>query len=133
MHSITKVGMAVISDGKILLVRKRGNSYLILPGGKPEAGEDDLTALSREIKEELGCQIRSTTLRYSGCFTDVAAGMKNTTVSVRLYIGSLEGDPRPCAEIESLEWLPVSETENPALAPSLRNSILPCLAEAVSP
>jgi 8-oxo-dGTP diphosphatase len=54
---ITKVGLAVIKADHLLLVRKRGTISYILPGGKPERGEDDVAALCREIDEELGCRV----------------------------------------------------------------------------
>ncbi|MBV7522580.1 NUDIX domain-containing protein [Ensifer sp. ENS12] len=128
MRTILKVGLAVISEGKILLVRKRGGEHLILPGGKPEGDEEDIEALEREIWEELGCCVERDSLSYSGCFSDQAAGLNDTFVSVRLYIGVLTGAPQPLAEIEALDWHPIQDWDNPLLAPSLRNSILPRLA-----
>lgn len=130
MRMILKVGLAVISDGKILLVRKRGGSHLILPGGKPEGDENDIETLERELAEELGCGVERETLVFSGCFGDQAAGLNATTVSVRLYTGSLEGTPRPLSEIEELYWHPVRKSDDPVLAPSLRNFILPALAQS---
>jgi 8-oxo-dGTP diphosphatase len=41
----------------MLVVRKRGTAIFMKPGGKREPGEDDLTALAREIDEELGCRL----------------------------------------------------------------------------
>lgn len=133
MRTISKVGIAVISDRRILLVRKKGGQHLILPGGKPELGEDDLMALEREIEEELGCLIERQSLLFCGCFTDRAAGLFDTMVVVQLYRGELCGKPTPCAEIEAIDWFPIDDHENPLLAPSLRNSILPSLARLAKP
>ncbi|MGO7668526.1 NUDIX domain-containing protein [Rhizobium ruizarguesonis] len=130
MRTILKIGLAVISEGRILLVRKKGGEHLILPGGKPEEGEDDIDTLEREVGEELGCGIERTSLNYSGCFSDRAAGLGETLVSVRLYIGELTGTPQPRAEIEALDWYPIQASDSPLLAPSLRNSILPSLARS---
>ncbi len=46
-----RIVAAVIRDdaGRVLLVRKRGTKAFMQPGGKLDAGEDDITALSREI------------------------------------------------------------------------------------
>jgi len=38
----------------MLLVRKRGTQVFMQRGGKRDAGEDDATALARELDEELG-------------------------------------------------------------------------------
>jgi 8-oxo-dGTP diphosphatase len=52
---IHKVGLAVVSGDRLLVVRKRGTGTFILPGGKPEGSEGDLATLAREVDEELGC------------------------------------------------------------------------------
>ena len=70
-----KIVAALIRDhsGRVLLVRKRGTKAFMQPGGKLDAGEDDITALSREISEELGCILdpdfgsASRRVRCGGC------------------------------------------------------------------
>ncbi len=126
-REILKIGLAVVQDGCLLLVRKRGSDCYILPGGKPERGEDDLTALAREIGEELGCTFIPEGINYLGVFRDRAAGIADTDVVVRLYIGALVGDPIPQAEIEQLIWFDPRTDANKELAPSLTNSIVPRL------
>lgn len=123
---IFKVGLAVTDGDRLLVVRKKGGYRYILPGGKPEKGEGDLETLSREIFEELGCAIEHNTLEFLGAFTDTAADMSDTTVTVRLYGGRLEGMPSAKAEIETLRWISRGEDDN-SLAPSLKNQILPFL------
>lgn len=125
-REILKIGLAVMDGMRVLLVRKKGGFKFILPGGKPERGEEDLETLQREIQEELGCEIDAQTIEFLGSFTDAAADMSNTTVTVRLYRGCLEGKPSPKSEIETLRWISYGEDEG-SLAPSLRNQILPFL------
>jgi len=126
-REIVKIGLAVLQDGCLLLVRKRGSDCLILPGGKPERGEDDLTALSREIDEELGCALDPHRICYLGTFRDRAAGLADTEVVVKLYAGTLVGDPIPQGEIEQLLWFDPCTDTSTELAPSLTNSIVPYL------
>ena len=127
-REILKIGLAVTDAGRLLVVKKKGTSSYILPGGKPEEGESDLQALAREIEEELGCQLNPATIAFLGCFSDTAAEMANTRVTVRLYGAQLLGDPSPRSEIETLKWFcPVAENGN-SLAPSLQNQIVPFLS-----
>lgn len=125
--SILKIGLAVTKQDRLLVVRKKGGSCYILPGGKPEPGESDFEALSREIGEELGCRLNSGTVEFLGSFTDAAADSENATVTVRLYAAQLVGTPNPQSEIETLKWFSPSAHSANALAPSLRNHIVPFL------
>jgi 8-oxo-dGTP diphosphatase len=124
-RTVLKVGLAVIRNGKLLLVRKRGLEHLILPGGKPEAGESEIEVLHREIREELGCGVREQA--FEGCFSDVAAGNHGLLVTVMLYLGELVGDPVPKSEIRQLEWINLFSPVRTQVAPSLLNGILPHL------
>lgn len=122
---IEKIGLAVVEDGRLLVVRKRGGESFILPGGKPEREENDLAALAREIDEELGCSV--TNVNLEGVFADVAAGLDDAVVVVRLYSGKLQGEFGPRSEIEQQEWLELRRPPKLPLAPSITNSILPHL------
>ena len=126
-RTIVKIGLAVMHDSRLLLVRKKGGRSFILPGGKPEAGEDDRQALVREINEELGCAIDPETLVFFGSFSDTAADLQDTTVTVKLYGAKLVGTPAPRSEIECVTWFAPDLDECVTLAPSIQNQILPFL------
>ena len=53
------IAAAIITDsqGRCLLVRKRGTEYFMQPGGKPEIGETPHAALIREPEEELNFSV----------------------------------------------------------------------------
>ena len=70
-----KVVAALIRDeaGRVLLVRKRGTTAFMQPGGKRDPGEDDIAALARELAEELGCCLVRDTIQALGEFDAVAA------------------------------------------------------------
>jgi 8-oxo-dGTP diphosphatase len=126
-REITKIGLAVMDGDRVLLVKKRGSDFLILPGGKPEKNETDVQTLSRELDEELGCRLVCDQLTFLGTFSDEAAGMPGVNVTVRLYAGSVVGTPIPHAEIDSIVWWAPTGHPQSVLAPSLKNSILPFL------
>jgi 8-oxo-dGTP diphosphatase len=104
-----------------------------LPGGKPEQNEDDVAALCREIEEELGCRLDTSSLVFLGSFADKAADAEDTIVTIKLYGGGdLIGKPSPSSEIEEILWLSPKDAGEAKLAPSLVNSIIPFLFQAQS-
>jgi 8-oxo-dGTP diphosphatase len=128
-REILKIGLAVTDADRLLVVQKKGGSLYILPGGKPEPGENDLEALAREIDEELGCRVDGGTIQFLGSFSDTAADLDNTTVTVRLYAARLLGEPMASSEIVKLKWFSAATDNIDSLAPSLQNKIVPFLLQ----
>lgn len=52
------VRAVIQKNGRILVCRKVGKKYYFFPGGHVEFGESAKKALARELKEELGINIR---------------------------------------------------------------------------
>ena len=122
--------IATNEDGDTLLVRKRGTTFFMLPGGKPDNGEAALDALGREIEEELGCDIDRATCRTLGTYRAPAANEPGFIVEAELFAATLLGRARPTSEIDEIVWLdPDSEPSYP-LAPMARRHALP-LARAL--
>lgn len=124
---IDKIGLLTIRDGKVLLLRKRGGALLIVPGGRREDGENEAEALRREISEEL--QTRPTRIRPWKVFEDTAAFEKGATVRITAFLGDLEGEPRPAAEISGMVWAGADYPLD-LLSPIVRNKIFPELIKA---
>ena len=100
---VARVVAAIIRDaaGRVLLVRKRGTTANFMqPGGKREAGEDDLAALARELREELGCRIAESSARPLGVFECAAANEPDRRVRAAVYAVDVEGPVIPHAEID---------------------------------
>lgn len=118
---------AVIRDaaGRMLLVRKRGTAIFMKPGGKREPGEDDLTALARELDEEIGCRLIGATLL--GAFEAPAANEPGFTVRAATYLATVEGRIAAQAEIEELAWIDPAAPGDIVLAPLMR-TVLAALA-----
>ena len=127
---IVEVVGAVIRDdaGRLLTVRKRGTQRFMLPGGKREPGEDDLAALARELREELGVGLASAELL--GHFEADAANEPGTTVRSHAYRVTVAGEIAVQAEIEELLWIDPAAPPDIPIAPLLIGQILPALIAA---
>ncbi len=125
--TVFKIGIALILNNRLLLVRRAKSPILILPGGKPEAGETELETLQREAQEELSSRIEKP--EFLGSFSDVSADDPNKIVQIQLYSGILSVTPSPSSEIIDLIWATVAEAENLPIAPSISNKIIPFLLE----
>lgn len=125
---IVEVVGAVIRDpaGRVLTVRKRGTSRFMLPGGKREPGEDDLAALTRELREELGVGL--TQAKPLGCFEATAANEPGARVRSHAYLVVIKGEIEIGAEIDEFFWLDPGAPPDRSIAPLLKDAILPALS-----
>ena len=129
-----EVVAALIRDdaGRVLLVRKRGTSAFMQPGGKRDAGEDDIVALAREIAEELGCCLVRDSIRPLGEFDAVAANEPGRRVRACLYGIDVSGDIAPSREIDQIIWIDPAAPPDIPLAPLTRDHVLPLALRAES-
>jgi 8-oxo-dGTP diphosphatase len=130
MSKVVEIVAGVIRrrDGCVLAVRKRGTTAFMLPGGKRELGEADITALSRELFEELGCDLADA--QHLGTFDAPAANEPDTRVYGAIYLAQVNGPIGARAEIEELLWVdPAAPPAGVRLAPLLQRHVLPRVAE----
>jgi 8-oxo-dGTP diphosphatase len=122
-----RIVAALIRDdtGRVLLVRKRGTKAFMQPGGKLDAGEDDITALSREILEELGCVLDPESVLPLGAFDAVAANAPGYRVEANLYRVDVTGEISPSREIDEAIWVDPASPLDIHLAPLTRDHVLP--------
>ncbi|MBN9452879.1 MAG: NUDIX domain-containing protein [Bosea sp.] len=122
-----RIAAALLTDGRqrLLLVRKRGATWFMLPGGKIEPGEGPLEALVRELQEELGLDARPGASRYCGQFAAPAANEPGFMVEAELFTLPLDGEPKPAAEIAEMTWLDPGTVPTLPLAPLMREHVVP--------
>ena len=112
-------------DGRVLLVRKRGTSAFMQPGGKRAAGESDGAALAREIDEELGCRVAANSARPLGVFEAPSANERGFRVHATIYAVDVEGTIAPRAEIDQVVWVDPRALPDLPFAPLTRDHVLP--------
>lgn len=112
-------------DGRTLLVRKRGTQAFMQPGGKIEAHEQPLTALARELEEELALTIDPASAIYVGHFSAPAVNEPGFEVQAQVFLLHIEHTVAPAAEIEEVQWIDPYTDGGLLLAPLTRDVILP--------
>jgi len=129
-HAKFVVSAVVLRDehGRILVVRKRGTSRYMLPGGKIEAGETPVQAAIRELQEEVGADLQATELTFLGRWTTVAAKEPDHLVEGHIFEHPWIAGLSVQAEIDDLLWLhPDEMASRTDLAPLLTERVLPAL------
>jgi 8-oxo-dGTP diphosphatase len=132
------VAAAVLCRDKVLLVSKHAApDVFFLPGGKPEAGEEPLTTLARELGEEplmtlareLGEELDVTLVDTEpfGVVCDEAA-LEGLQMEMHVYLARVDGALSPRSEIADVAWVGADGASPGTLAPAIRNHVLPRLA-----
>lgn len=123
-----RVSAAVITDdaGRLLLVRKRGTTAFMQPGGKPEAGETPDETLIRELAEEIGILVDASALGALGEFRAAAANEAGFDVIADVFTVNI-GDALPviAAEIEEMRWATHADADTLEIAPLAAEYFLP--------
>ncbi len=102
---LRKVALAVFKDKKVLMVRSKKQSEVFYSlGGKVEKGESDIETVTREVMEEVNCNIKPGSIKFLKEFEEEAHGRINTRVNIRLYEGELIGKPTSSSEIAEIQY-----------------------------
>ncbi|MHA6511081.1 NUDIX hydrolase [Tessaracoccus sp. Z1128] len=120
------------ASGAVLLVRKRGTTMWMNPGGKPEPGESPEECGAREVSEELGLHLDPARLEPLGLFEAAAANEPGHVVVAHVFSWPerVVGPVLPAAEIDAVRWSDplqaVARTDR-TLAPLYTDAIAPLL------
>jgi 8-oxo-dGTP diphosphatase len=126
-ESTIRIAAALLigSDGRLLLVRKRGTHAFMQPGGKIELREEPIEALLRELQEELGLVVSPFVPVYLGRFVAPAANEPGFTVDAEVFQVCVADEVTPAAEIEEVIWVGPASIPDLPIAPLTHDHILP--------
>ena len=103
---------------RILLIKQYGRDIYILVAGFVNKGEDAEDAVSREIMEELGLDVKSCSFNHSHYFEPSNTLMLNFTAVVDFE------EPHPNKEIDDYKWFTTEEAGENIYQPSLASAFL---------
>jgi len=118
------VAAVIVQEGRLLVVSKKAAPEVFyLPGGKPDAGEEPMEALVRELDEELGvCPLKPRFLAV----VEALAALEGVPMKMTVFEAGISKTPRPAAELADLRWITGGEADV-RLAPAVRDQVLPLL------
>ena len=131
------VGAAIVDGDRVLVAQRSGGPYdgcWEFPGGKVEPGESDLSALVREIGEELGVVVEPGEFLGEVLLDGVVGGGAPGASTLRVWSAGLAGADPPVAhehaqlrwvadaELDGLEWIPADRPLIPAVRTLLAQS-----------
>lgn len=107
---LATAGLLYIRNKKLLLAFSRNKQCFYLPGGKIDAGETPITALRREIAEELNTPIAETDLDFYTHITAPAFGEQHGLIMEQdCFLLKKEISPAASAEIGELAFFSLEE------------------------
>lgn len=102
-HKRARVTAVILREGKVLLVRDRGLDRYSLPGGGIHKGEPINSAVTRELREELGLKVTKITRLRDNDFN----GAVNNH---RVCLIEVSGEPRiKGRELDRFKWWDMRE------------------------
>jgi 8-oxo-dGTP diphosphatase len=108
------VGAAIVDGKRVLVAQRSGGPYdgrWEFPGGKVEPGESDLSALVREIGEELGTQIVPQAFLGEVVLDGVVGGGPSGASTLRVWWARLSGGAPVAYEHAALRWVRADELD----------------------
>ena len=102
--------MLIVAEGKVLVVRGwLGNGKWVLPGGGLHKGEDPMAGVLRELYEETGVKLDSSTVESGGIVMATDSGL---TFRYHRFFAELPGVTflqEQALEIITAQWVPLAE------------------------
>lgn len=115
----------VVCDGNILLCRSKGKDNYFLPGGHVEFNEDSITALKREIKEEIDGAVIDT--RFIGILENkfFQDGEEKHEMNIVFEVHLASSEIHVLEDHIECVWVPLAEFKEGRVLPvSLKEKIL---------
>lgn len=119
----------MVKDDKVLIVKRSEvetflPNYYELPGGKVEFGENPATAIEREIKEEVGLNVKA--IRPVFFFSYISDNDSRHTVDITYLLEFKDGNANVVLSPEhsDFKWIVRGEVNSYKISDNMKNCIL---------
>ena len=113
LKKLHTAGLVALQDRKLLLAYSKRKQAFYLPGGKLDEGEDAVTALIREIKEELSIAVLPDELVFYCHISAPAYGeLPPVIMEQDCFLYTLKSTPVANAEIDAIHFFSYGEFRN---------------------
>ena len=113
-HIVAVAGLVQDVSGRVLMIRSSRGDWEF-PGGQVELGEDLMTALQREVREETGITVTA------GKLVGVYSNVQSHIVMFDFLCAYVSGVPAPSAESLSVEWVERDQVLPRIIRPVIRD------------
>lgn len=107
-------GIAVVKEGKVLIIRREPNDFLggnyELPGGGIEENETFLEGITRELEEETGLQIKEVVNLFEGF--DYSTEIKGNVRQINFLVRTDTYNVTLSHEHDAFLWIGIDELQN---------------------
>ncbi len=113
-HIVAVAGLVQDDSGRVLMIRSPRGDWEF-PGGQVELGEDLITALQREVREETGITVTV------GKLVGVYSNVQSHIVMFDFLCAYVSGDPTPSTESLAVEWVERDQVLPRIIRPVIRD------------
>jgi 8-oxo-dGTP diphosphatase len=123
MKKICLAGCIILDKGKILLLRRKSNNCYELPGGKIDENEQPERAATRELKEELLCDVELIRKAGEKDFEEDGYIMGYTWFLAKVKNNQTPevGEPE---KFGGFKYLPINELDGYKLSSNMKNLLM---------
>lgn len=112
-HYLGKVSQKAIieKDGKVLVCRGVGDNVWEFPGGRLHAGETPIEGIAREIREELGIEVKNIKPFHADLSFHVKSNLHQVFIVYRCTCDDTQIN-MDTTELEEIKWLSKEELKS---------------------
>ncbi len=115
MRETYVAGPVIVKNKKLLVILDYEDGFYKFPGGTVREGEDFISCVKREAKEEIGVEVNVGEL-----IKDIVIKKSGKKVHLLHYKAKLKEKPKKTNEIKEYKWISYDDYQKFSLAPNVK-------------